>query len=141
MLFFSKPEGVDVVLFSAMSGVLTFNGELAAGASLTRSVKWDDSDGITETLEVTEDGKFSFETLSAQLKLSPLNKLVIKQRLVAIYKNNEYDIWIMGKIDKSQSTELGGKPINLSCELTDPITRVESLAGLLGTSCKWDWIE
>ncbi len=46
MSFLSKSEGVEVVLFSAMSGTLTFNGELAVGASLERRVKWDDGAGI-----------------------------------------------------------------------------------------------
>lgn len=141
MSFLSKSEGVEVVLFSAMSGTLTFNGELAVGASLERRVKWDDGGGIVETLEIGEDGFFSFELLTANLELNPLNKLVVNQDIVATYRNEEYDIWIMGKTDHTKDTEVGGKPINFRCELTDPIARVETSSGLLGTICKWDGVE
>jgi len=50
-------------------------------------------------------------------------------------------MWVMGKMGKNLYSELGGKPVNFRCELTDELIRVESDDGLLGTPCKWDSIE
>lgn len=141
MSIFSKSNEESVVLFSGVSGILTFKGEPAVGASLERRAKWDGGDGFVETVEVDSLGKFSFDKIEDSLSLNPLNQLVISQKIFAFYQGEKYKLWVMGKMSKDENAEFGGEPIDFRCELTQPIVRIESLNGLLGTSCKWDVVK
>ena len=69
------------------------------------------------------------------------------QEIRVFVKGVEYPIWVKAKRGKALHDELGGKPVNFRCELTDEVIPVDlgvdvgPGSGLLGTSCKWDSIE
>lgn len=73
--------------------------------------------------------------------MSPLAEFVVTQRLTVSFNGEEFVIWAMGNGNTNIYGELGGKPVDLTCELTDDRERVEVENGLLMTSCKWKTIE
>ena len=139
-LFSSKKE--EVVLFSEMEGHLTYKGKPAANAKITLWYKWKDKQGESVVYNTDENGYFSIPTIRDQYKPRMLAQLVITQRLTVSYNNEEYVIWANGKMSPEEFSELGGKVVDLRCELTDERERVEIDSGVaVGTSCKWTSIK
>lgn len=136
---FQKPQQ-EVVLFSPMEGVITLNGKTVNAARVELFLKYEDNDGEKESFTTDSIGKFFIPAKKDVVKLSTISKFVVAQEIRVHVKDTEYLIWTMGKGDVSEYGELSGKPVNLRCELTDAMVRVEVEDGLLGTSCKWDLI-
>lgn len=134
------PE-TDVVICSPMEGRITFKGVPITGAKIERFLKWKDDKGQKDSVVTDEHGKFKLSLVKESAKLPKLSQFVAHQEISVIYNGEKYVIWVMGKMGKSLYSELGGKPVNLHCELTDDLVRVETDDGLLGTVCKWSDIE
>lgn len=138
MSFFSKEK---VVLSSPMEGTITFNGEPAVGAKLVRTIKWQSDFGDKDTVLADEGGAFEFPVVEDSWRPILPTEFVVYQDIHVYYAEQEFHIWIMSKRREELWGELGGKPTNFRCELTDELVRVEVEEGLLGTSCKWNLIE
>ena len=138
-MFFRDPE--EVVIASPLNGHITFQGQPAAGATVTRHLAWKDEAGEKETTVTDEGGYFEFAVKTDVVKISKITQFVMSQEIYVNYQDTEYLIWTIGKGSKELYGELGGKPVNFRCELTDEPVRVEVKNGLLGTSCKWDAVE
>lgn len=134
-------KGSEVCVFSAMEGKITLQGKPVDGARIVRKVAWKDQTGETEETTTNSNGEFEFSMMNRSLRQLLTAQFVATQDITVYYEGKEYTIWTMGKMDKSEYGELGGKPENFRCELTDDLVRVEVPAGLLGTSCKWDSIK
>lgn len=143
-----SPKGVsmslfkseEVWIFSPMEGVVTFEGRPAAGAKIVRVVKWQSDEGETDEVVTDEAGRFRLSGMTRNLRQMLPAEFVAYQDLYVHYQGEEYHVWVMSKREKGKFGELGGEPVNLRCELTDEIERIEIDRGLLGTSCKWDAI-
>lgn len=140
MTVFSGKEE-NLVLFSPLAGKLTFQGKPAAGAKIVRTINWKDETGEAETFFANEKGEFSIPIKTEAAKLNGLSQFVAYQTVEVIFHETEFTIWRFGKMGKKLNDELGGRAVNLTCELTDDFVRVEVPDGGLGTSCKWDSIE
>lgn len=138
-MFNKKPE--EVVISSPFAGHIMLNGKPAVGAKVVRHLAWRDEKGEDEITEVDESGYFAFPIKTDLVTVSKITTFVINQQLRVEYQGQEYLIWTMGKGSKNLYGELGGKPQNFVCELSDDLERVEVDDGLLGTSCKWSSIE
>ena len=138
MSLFSKGEKVEAVLFSPMQGKITYNGKPAAGASIKLWVAWKDKAGETEHYLVNENGEFSIPKKTVLYKANPLAQLVIKQKITVFFEDQEFDIWTLSKMEEAEFTELGGKPVNLVCELTSDERTVRGNRSLGGTRCTWE---
>lgn len=69
-------------------------------------------------------------------------QFVSHQSIFVYYGGREYQVWGMGKMQKSEYSEFGGKkPENFRCELTDEVCYVALEVGFVGTSCYWDQSE
>ncbi len=134
-------KGKDVYVFSAMEGAITYEGKPAAGAKIIRKVKWKDQEGESDSTVSGDNGEFSLPVMNRTLRQVFPAQFVAHQSIYVQYKGQEFHIWEMGKLDKQEYGELGGKPINFRCELTDELLAVKVERGLLGTSCVWDSIE
>ncbi len=138
MAFFSKKE---VVAASPMEGVLTYRGEPASGAAVTRHVRWKDEQGVTDTVYADQTGYFSLPAVTDSWRPLLPSEFVAHQKVQVTYQGTEYLIWTMGKMDESLYGELGGKPKEFICELSGDLERVEVDHGLLGTVCSWSSID
>ena len=139
MSLFSKQEN-KVVIFSPLQGIITFKGKPAAGAKVERWLKWKDDVGENDSVTTDEKGRFKFSAIEDLINISPLVQFTAHQKLYVVYREERYQIWVMGKMEKDIYSELGGVPENFRCELGAPLRRIETDGGLLGTSCEWDKI-
>ena len=119
MSFFFKGQEVEAVLFSPLEGKITYQGKPAAGAKIKLWVAWKDEEGETESYQTDDQGNFSIPKKTMTYKRNPLAQLVIKQRLTVFFEGKEFDIWEFSKMEEAIYTELGGRPENLTCELTN----------------------
>ena len=133
--------GTEVVLFSPMEGVITYEGKPASNAKITRRIIWKGDEGESDTFYTSDNGEFSLPIKKDKVRIPLLGEFVLTQELSVFYEGQEFFIWVKGKQDLGEYGELGGRPINLRCELTDKRIRLENFGGLFGTSCKWDTIE
>lgn len=138
MSFFKRD---NVCLASAFEGKLTFKGKPAADARIVRTYKWKDDKGETEETTADKNGRFSFPAHWTKMRLTGLVQLVIHQEIFVYYKEQEYQIWAIGKLVPEVYSEFGGKPKNIRCEITDELRRVDLEHGFVGTSCYWDKTE
>lgn len=133
----AKSTCENIVLFSPLEGVLTFEGNPAAGAKITRRLTFNENVSITDTFYANEQGEFNISTKNEIIRITPMRPLAIQQIINVEYDNNNFSIWRMNKFNKVLYGELGGKPIGVKCELTDPHSDINVTEGYLHTSCKW----
>ncbi|WP_444929367.1 DUF6795 domain-containing protein [Microbulbifer sp. SSSA002] len=122
--------------FSEMKIKLTFNGEPISGAKIKRSIRWkkewidtftSDKDGV-----VVLPPKFS----NSLTQILPI-EFIASQTINVSYKDKDYEIWIYAKRNPAENSETG-KPLNLTCELTDKQRLEEVFGSLLLTSCQFN---
>ena len=147
LLFFSMKGvamsllfGTEVVLFSPMEGKITFEGKPAANAKIVRTIIWKGDAGETDTFYTSEDGSFTLPLKRTKVRIPPLAEFVLTQEVSVLYEGKEFIIWVKSKQELGEYGELGGRPENLRCELTDDEVYLEDFNGLFTTSCKWDSI-
>lgn len=128
---------VDAVLFSPLEGHVLLNGSPASGAEITRIIKLQGEEYSEEKFKADSHGHFKLPLVREELELTPLNQFLASQRIFVQYKDEEYLIWNFGKMDTDIHSELGGSPIDLTCNLTDELRRVETPRGGLMTICHW----
>ena len=140
MSLFMRDEE-EVVLCSPMEGVITLEGKPVSNAKIKRNIKWQDDEGETDTYYTDENGYFSLPIKQTTVRLNKITQFVMGQEITVFYENNEYVIWGGAKGGKEVYAELGGRPINMKCELTSEGESIRSDNTLLFTLCKWDAIE
>ena len=140
MSLLSHPEE-EIVVSSPFEGRITFKGEPAAGAKVVRKLKWKDEEGDTDSVMTDGDGNFSLPIVTDKVTISKITQFVMSQVISVYYNGEETVIWNMGKGSKEKYGELGGKPVNFRCELTDADTPSRLDDALLVTKCKWDGVK
>ena len=137
MSLFFGGEKVKAVLFSPLSGQITYKGKPASGAVLKLWIAWKDQEGETEIFNTDEDGNFSIPAKIIEYKSSTLAQISIGQMITVEYKGGEYTIWKAGKSSTHLYGELGGRPENLVCELSKEEMDTHLDSALLETLCVW----
>ena len=134
-MFSGKAE--EVILFSPIEGVLTFEGKPTSGAKILRKINWKDEVGETDIFYANEKGEFTLPIKKESIKISSITQFVVHQKIDVFYAGKNFVIWTIGKDSKSEFGELNGKPKNFRCELTDDDVPYRLENALLLTSCKW----
>ena len=141
MSIFIKSKDAEATLFSPLSGKIFHNGKPAANANIRLWIKWKDKEGETFNYLTDENGYFDIPLKKVDYKDNPLAQIVITQEIKVDYNNETYLIWSLGRTRTEEYSELGGRPVNLTCELNDELEPHRQNGILLATSCKWDSIE
>ncbi len=132
----------EVVLCSPMEGLLTFEGKPVSGVKIERRLKWYDGDESADDFVVTDNnGRFNLPIVKQELKVSGYVQFVVSQEIVALYRDEEILIWAMGKSSKIEYGELGGKPVDLRCELSSDKIITRDYNTPMMTRCTWDSLE
>jgi len=140
MSLFTKTR--EIVLASPMEGLLTYKGKPVSGVKLVRKLRWYDGDESAEDFVVTDPkGRFTLPVVKKVLKVSGYVQFVVSQEIVALHQGEEILVWAMGKGSKIEYGELGGKPVNLRCELTSEKIITRDYRTPLMTRCTWDSLE
>lgn len=130
--------GKEVVLFPAMSGVITFEGNPAANAEIRVRVYWKDDIGEEEVFRTNPEGFFSIPEKKQKVRIPPLAEFVITQQITVLFQGNDYIVWSKATMETDESGGLGGKIRNVECELTSPRKKQENFNGLFSTSCNFE---
>ena len=138
MSLFFGGEQTEAVLFSPLEGQLTFEGKPVSGAKIKLWLAWKDKDGESHHYTTDDNGFFSIPVHTASYKENFLAQLVISQEITVEYEGQAYEMWVMSKMDPAEFTELGVKPANLRCELTNELVTIRGNNSLGGTACNWD---
>jgi hypothetical protein len=99
----------EVVLFSALSGKLLFNGKPVVGATLERETKWRwGKETVKDAATTAADGAFSFPAVKRKMLLGSLlpHEPVIEQTITVSYGGKSYMLWATDKRDYESNGEL-----------------------------------
>lgn len=124
-------------VFSEVRGVLLFKGQPAAGATIKRQVEYRTRDSDQTTADAA--GVFSLPALyqRSAAKFLPA-EFVAAQSLVVEYQGQEFRIWSNTKRRSEENAELGGRALDLRCELTDELQLHREFGSILRTNCRWE---
>lgn len=136
MSFFGQKQ--TVVVASPLEGIITHQGQPAAGAQVEQFLRWKDEEGETRTVETNESGHFKLPAREDEVKISSLSSFVIHQKITVRFQGEETVIWSLGTAHRDLYGELGKNPEDLHCELTGAPDTMELENGLLYTLCKWN---
>jgi len=138
---FNKGEKIEAVLFSPLEGIITFEGQPASGAKIAVNISWKDEEGETENFTADEKGYFSIPIKTMEYHDSAFAQLSVGQEITVEFKGKEYMIWRDGKSTTHLYGELGGRPVNLVCELTKEKLDFHPGFSLLKTLCVWSELD
>jgi hypothetical protein len=126
-----------MVIWSAMKGRVTLNGQPAAGAVLVRRFDWEwkDEAGSDQTV-ANAAGEFSLPSIERSSLLGSLlpHQPMIKQDIVIEYKGVSYTAWACYKRSYAADSENDGKPIDVTCRLD----AVRALHGKVTGICEFN---
>ncbi|TQV66927.1 carboxypeptidase regulatory-like domain-containing protein [Exilibacterium tricleocarpae] len=124
-------------VFSEVSGVVTYRGEPVPGATVRRIAKWQKEKQDSTTTDA--DGRFHFEPMyqRSAVKLIPA-EFVAHQRLLIEHQGEEVLLWFTTKRSTEENSELNGKPLKFTCELTNEPRFDRNYRASIKTLCTWD---
>ncbi|WP_123639057.1 DUF6795 domain-containing protein [Marinimicrobium koreense] len=131
-------EKQNIVVASPVEGIITHHGTPAAGAQVEQFLRWKDENGETRTVETDKSGHFLLPVREDEVRISPLSRFVIHQKITVRFQGEETVIWSLGTSHRELYGELGKKPEALHCELTGEPATMELEDGLLYTLCHWN---
>lgn len=123
-------------VFSEVKAQVTLNGEPVKNATVIRRWEWKE---LREERTKTDDqGYFEFPAAyeSSIMRMLPI-EIVIGQELFVKVEGEEKRIWVHAKRSPDPNSELKGRSLNLSCELSNPM-KTHGNFGLLQTLCSWE---
>ncbi|WP_293368951.1 DUF6795 domain-containing protein [Nevskia sp.] len=123
-------------LFSPVRGMLLLDGQPVTGALVKRTWFWHWKDQRGEDSTRADDqGAFSFPAVYGGSFLGGLlpHEPIIEQRIVVDHLGKQYELWVHFKHSYKEGSELGGKPVNLRCQLDGERIRRDGISGL----CEW----
>ncbi|MGI9282637.1 MAG: DUF6795 domain-containing protein [Endozoicomonas sp.] len=123
--------------FSRISGVILNNGEPVVGAKIIRETRYEKT--FSDQTVTDESGHFEMPALFVRsiAKYLP-QEFVVWQSMKIEVNGSEHEIWDAAKRSKEENSESRGKPLIVTCELSDA-KRIIRVAGVsFITKCLWD---
>jgi hypothetical protein len=109
-------------LFSEVHGTILDRGIPVPNAEIVQKVVWSDNpEDVKEARARSDaDGRFHFDPVMGPAGLTRLipHQPVILQRITIRHEGVDYPAWRHTKDTYENNSELDGKPLNLSCELS-----------------------
>lgn len=127
-----------VCLFSKTSVQILNEGKSVEGATVGRRMTWQNKT-IEEKAVTDKSGNFSFDAniKNSLSKFMPV-EVVVAQKILIEHNGNQYEGWKTTKRDGEENSELNGRLINLTGELTDEISVKEQGRNVIKGICRWD---
>lgn len=135
---FGKGATEKYVIFSPMEGVLMQNGKPLAGATIVRTLWWNDNqEGLVEEFKTDDKGRFSLPIREEELSLNMLTQFVSSASLETTVNGQSVDIWYNNKFEKELYAETEGRLKDLICDLGSEEVVVEAGLSKIMTKCRW----
>lgn len=124
-------------IFSDMHINLTLDGKPASGAKVVRTVNWKNE--ITDTFTADEAGQVDLPAMYQSSITQALPVEFVSAQVIKVqYEDEEYKIWVYAKRDPAENVEFDGRPIQLTCELSEEPTTSRAFGSVVKTACKWN---
>lgn len=130
-------EAGKVCTFSPISGVILFEGKPAAGARVVRTTDYQKK--IQDETLTDSNGYFELPGIFERNIVNFLpQEFVVGQLVNVSFSGREFRIWSGVKRKREENSESRGKPLVVTCELTqkDEIINVDRQPFI--TKCRWD---
>jgi len=124
-------------IFSAISGVITKDGQPVAHAKLIRTGSKERKHQDETTTD--ESGHFSFPPMYERsiAKYLPM-EFVASQKIMVDYKGQSYKLWSGVKRKPDENTESRGKPLIVKCALNSKEQDISIEGSMFFSLCSWD---
>ena len=124
-------------VFSEVKVKLMRNGEPLKNTKIIRRWEWNALKQDTATTD--SNGYFEFPAIYEKSisRLLPV-ELVIAQGVYVIENGEEKKIWSNSKREPEENSEFHGRPIVMSCEITDEMKIHREFDSIMNTLCKWE---
>lgn len=124
-------------IFSAISGVITKDGQPVAHAKLVRTGSKERKHQDETTTD--ENGHFSFPPMYERsiAKFLPM-EFVASQEIMVVYKGQSYKLWTGVKRKPEENTESRGNPLIVQCDLNTERDLKEVNSTPIISMCTWD---
>lgn len=124
-------------VFSAVKVRLTKNGEPLKNTKVVRKWEWNELKEDSATTD--ENGFFEFPAVfeSSISRLLPV-ELVIAQGLYVVEDGEEVKIWSNSKREPEENAEFDGRPIDMTCEITNELEIHREFGSRMRTLCTWE---
>lgn len=130
-------EAGKVCTFSPISGVILFEGKPAVGARVVRTTDYQKK--IQDETLTDSNGYFELPGIFERNIVNFLpQEFVVGQLVNVSFSGREFRIWSGVKRKREENSESRGKPLVVTCELTqkDEIINVDRQPFI--TKCRWD---
>lgn len=126
-----------VCVFSNVKAKLTLSGVPISNAKVIRRWEWQKLK--EETTTTNAGGEFEFPAIFERsiTRFFP-SELVVGQALYVVVDGQERAIWSNSKRRPEENSEFRGKPISISCELTNEREIAREFGSLMYTLCTWE---
>ncbi|BFM10665.1 hypothetical protein R50072_08180 [Simiduia litorea] len=123
--------------FSPLSMKIYRDGEPVVGAKVVR--RWEHST-LEQDESITDgEGKVSFPEVRRRTVVQVLPaEFVVAQQIAVIVDGDEIEVWSNSKRDSAKNSELGGKPLNLYCDLNNEEKLYRDFGSAFFTKCTWE---
>ena len=124
-------------VFSEVQARLMRDGEPVENAKVIRRWEWNDLH--EDSAATDENGYFEFPVVFEKSisRMLPI-ELVIAQGLYVVIDGEEVKFWSNSKREPEENAEFQGRPITLSCELTDEMKIYRDFGSRMRTLCTWE---
>jgi hypothetical protein len=123
--------------FSQMQLTLTLNTKPVSGAKIIRTVHWKSKKTDTFTSDQHGHVELPATYQSSITQMLPV-EFLSSQVITVEHEGREYKIWVYAKRDPGGNIEFSGKPIRLTCELSDEPSTKRAFGSVVKTACTWD---
>lgn len=142
LMIFQRAEAMSIFdvgktcVFSMVKAKLTKNGEPLKNIKVIRRWEWNNLKEDSTTTDI--NGYFEFPAIYEKsiTRLLPV-ELVIAQGIYIIDNGEEKKIWSNSKREPGENAEFNGRPIAMSCEITDELKIHKEFGSRMRTLCKW----
>ena len=122
--------------FSPVSGTLTKDEKPVSNAKIIR--RWEHESLEQDETSTDENGNFFFPEVRRRtlVQLLPA-EFVVAQQIAVVHEGEEIVIWSNSKRDSAKNSELGGRDLDLLCDLTNEESLYRDFGAALFTKCTW----
>ncbi|WP_226664463.1 transthyretin-like family protein [Microbulbifer aggregans] len=122
--------------FSPVTGTLTKDEKPVTNAKIIR--RWEHESLEQDETSTDENGNFTFPEVRRRTLVQMLPaEFVVAQQIAVVQGDEEIVIWSNSKRDSGKNSELGGKDLDLYCDLDNEEAMYRDFGAALFTKCTW----
>lgn len=123
-------------IFSEVTGQIFHQGKPLPDARIRRIYEYKSKE--EDSTRTDARGHFTFPAVwrNSLSSLFP-GEFVVAQNIVVEHQGKEYKIWSNTKRSANHNAELGGAPLQLTCEITDDWVVYREFGSILRTNCRF----